>query len=84
MQHMQRRRCGVPVGVAVDARGGSVGGPSGVRNTGVRVEDLVEVEVLLVDELLERGDLADLLDGKDLVLLVAIDGETGGVVAAVL
>jgi hypothetical protein len=61
-----------------------VSGPSGVRNTGVRVEDLVEVEVLLLDELLERGDLADLLDGIDLVLLVAIDGETGGVVAAVL
>jgi hypothetical protein len=48
-----------------------------VRNTGVRVEDLVEVKLLLVEELLQRGDLADLLDGVDLVLLVAIDGETG-------
>ena len=72
------------MGVAVDARGGTVGGPSGVRNTGVRVEDLVEVEVLLLDELLEGGNFADLLDGVDLVLLVAIDGETGGIVAAVL
>ena len=61
-----------------------MGGPSGVRNTGVRVEDLVEVEVLLLDELLEGGNFADLLDGVDLVLLVAIDGETGGIVAAVL
>jgi hypothetical protein len=84
MQRTQRRRCDVPVGVAVDARGGAVGGPSGVRDTGVRVEDLVEVELLLLDELLECGDLADLLDGVDLVLLVAIDGKTGGVVAAVL
>jgi hypothetical protein len=32
---------------------------------------------LLVNELLERGDLADLLDGEDLVLLVAINGQTG-------
>lgn len=61
-----------------------MGGPSGVCNTGVRVEDLGLVELALLDELLEGGDLADLLDGKDLVLLVTIDGETGGVVATVL
>jgi hypothetical protein len=64
----------IPVGMAVDARWGTVGGPSGVCNTGVRVEDLVEVEVLLLDELLERGNLADLLDGENLVLLVTVDG----------
>lgn len=61
-----------------------MGGPSGVCNTGVRVEDLGLVELALLDELLEGGDLADLLDGKDLVLLVTVDGETGGVVATVL
>jgi hypothetical protein len=70
--------------MAVGARWGSVGGPSGVSNTGVRVEDLVEVEVLLVDELLEGGDLANLLDSVDLVLLVTVDGKTGRVVATVL
>jgi len=55
-----------------------------VCNAGVRVEDLGQVKVLLIDQLLQRGDLADLLDGKDLVLLVAINGEPGGVVTAVL
>jgi len=69
--------------MAVDTRGGTVGGPSGVSNTGVRVEDLVEVKVLLVNQLLERSDLADLLDGVDLVLLVTVNGETGRVVATV-
>lgn len=41
------------------------------------------VWLLLLDQLLQLSDLADLLEGKDLILLVAIDGETGGVVAAV-
>lgn len=72
------------MGMAVDARWRTVGGPSGVCNTGVRVKDLVEVEVLLFNELLQRGDLADLLDGEDLVLLVTVDGKTGGVIATVL
>ena len=70
--------------VAVEARRGAVGGPSGVCNTGVRVEDLGLVELAILNELLEGGDLADLLDGKDFVLLVAVDGKTGRVVAAVL
>ena len=61
-----------------------MGRPSCVGNAGVRVKDLVEVEVLLVNQLLQRGDLADLLDSVDLVLLVAIDGETGRVVTTVL
>jgi hypothetical protein len=76
--------CDIPVGMAVDTRRGTVGGPSGVGNTRVRVKDLVEVEVLLLDELLQRGDLADLLDCVDLILLVAVNGETGRVVTAVL
>lgn len=70
--------------VAVDARGRAVGSPSCVCDAGVRVEDLGLVELVLLDQLLEGGDLADLLDGKDLVLLVAVDGEAGRVVAAVL
>lgn len=70
--------------MAVDTRWGTVGGPSGVGDTGVRVEDLVEVEVLLLDELLQRGDLADLLDGVDLILLVTVNGKTSRVVTTVL
>ena len=38
----------------------------------------------LVDELLQLGHLAHLFVGKDLVLLVAIDSYTSGVVATVL
>jgi hypothetical protein len=49
----------------------------------VVVKDLGHVGRLGLDELLQLGDLANLLEGKDLVLLVAIDGNTGGVVATV-
>ena len=49
----------------------------------MRVEDLGQVWLALVDELLQFGDLAHLLECKDLILLVAVDGEPGGVVAAV-
>lgn len=48
-------------------------GPAGVSNTGVAVEDLLEVDVGLVDEGLELGNLADLLESKHLLLLVAVD-----------
>lgn len=71
------------VRVAVNPAGGTVGGPSGVCDTGVVVKDLGEVGLLLSNQLLQLGDLADLLVRKDLVLLVAIDGNTCGVVAAV-
>ena len=54
-----------------------MGGPSGVSDTGVRVEDLVQVETLLLDELLQRGNLANLLHRKNFILLVTIDREAG-------
>jgi hypothetical protein len=49
----------------------------------VRVKDLCEIQVGLVDELLQLGNFAHLLEGENLVLLVAIDCEAGRVVAAV-
>ena len=70
--------------MAVDARGGAVCGPAGVCNADVRVEYLGLVEAGLGDELLQGGDLADLLDCVHLILLVTVDGETGRVVSAVL
>lgn len=39
---------------------------------------------MLLNELSQLCDLADLLEGEHLVLLLAIDGETGGVVSSVL
>lgn len=70
--------------MAVDTRWRTVGGPASVCNTGVRVKDLCEIWLLVLDELLELCDLAHLLVCEDLVLLVTVDGETGGVVTAVL
>lgn len=61
-----------------------MGGPTGVCDAGVGVEGLGQVEVGLVDQLPQLGHLADLLEGKDLVLLVAIDGKAGRIVATVL
>ena len=69
--------------VAVDTRWRAVGGPSGVCNTGVRVEDLGQIWLLLLNEFLQLYDLANLLESKNLVLLVAINSKTSGVVATV-
>lgn len=61
-----------------------MGGPSGVGDASMRVKHLVEVGLGLIDELSQLGHLAHLLEGKDLILLVAIDGQTGRVIAAIL
>lgn len=61
-----------------------MGGPASVSDAAVGIEGLFKVEVLAVDKLLQLRNLAHLLEGKHLVLLVAIDGKTGRVVAAVL
>jgi hypothetical protein len=62
--------------MAVDARRGTVGGPASVGNTAVCVKDLVEIGLLLLDELLQLGDLADLLESKHFISLVSVDGQT--------
>jgi hypothetical protein len=69
--------------MAVEAGRGAVGGPSCVCNASVRIEDLGHVGLLLLDQLLQLDDLTDLLESKDLVLLVAVDGQAGGIIAAV-
>jgi len=60
-----------------------VGCPSGVCNTGVRIENLGHIWLLLLDELLQLDDLSDLLVSEDLILLVSIDGQTGTVISSV-
>jgi hypothetical protein len=74
---------GLPVRMAVDARWWAVGRPSGVCDTRMRVEDLGEIWLLILDELLQFGNLANLLECEDLVLLVTIDCNTGGVISSV-
>jgi len=66
----------VPVGVAVDTRRGTVGGPTSVGNTGVCVKDLCKIGLLLLDELLQLGDLANLLESEHFVSLVSVDCQT--------
>jgi len=70
------RMSDIPVRVAVQSGGWTVCGPSSVCNTGVRIKDLCQIRLLLFDELLELGHLADLLECKDLLLLVTIDCQT--------
>jgi hypothetical protein len=60
-----------------------VSGPSCVSNPGVRNKSVVEINTALFDQLLQLSDLANLLVSENLALLVAIYGNTGGVVATV-
>lgn len=46
--------------------------PAGVGNAGMRVEDLGEVGLGLVDHLLQFSDLAHLLECKNLIFLIAV------------
>ena len=69
--------------MAVQSGRSAVGGPSGVCNASVRVKDLSEVWFALLNQLLQLGDLADLLEEKHLSGLVAIDTYSRRVVATV-
>lgn len=79
-----RDQINLPVGVAVLAGGSAVGGPTGVRNTGVRFKGLGHVGLALGNELPQLGDLSYFLEGLYLVLLVTIHGHTGRIVTPVL
>lgn len=74
----------LPVGVAVLTRGGSVSGPTGVRDTSMRLEGLGHVVFALLDEFLQLGNLANFLESTDFILLVAIHSHAGRVIATVL
>ena len=73
----------VPVRVAVKSRRGAMGGPACVGDAAMRIEHLRQVQLGLVDELLELGHLAHLLEGEHLMLLVAIDSKARRVVPAI-
>jgi hypothetical protein len=60
-----------------------MGGPSGVCNTCVRIEDLCEIWLLVLDELLQLCNLANLLERKHFILLVTIHCKTCGVVSSI-
>jgi hypothetical protein len=69
--------------MAVKAGWRTVSSPSCVCNTSVGIEDLVKIWLLLLDELLQFCNFANLLECKDLVLLVSIDGKTSRIVTTV-
>lgn len=70
--------------MAIQTGRGPVGGPAGMSDTSMGIKQLVQIGFRFGDELLQFGNLAHLLEGKDLVFLVAIDGEPSRIVAAVL
>ena len=70
--------------MAIETRWFAVSGPPSVCNASVRIKDLLHVDIALIDELSEFGDLANLLEGKYFILLVAIDCQSCRVIAAVL
>jgi len=55
-----------------------------MRNSSMRIEDLVKIWGLILNELLQLGNFADLLESKDLILLVTVDCQTGRVISSVL
>ncbi len=61
-----------------------MGSPSGVRNTCVGIEDFCEIWLLVLDELLQLCNLANLLERKHFILLVTVNGEACGVVSSIL
>jgi len=70
--------------MAVEPRRLTMGSPSGVSNSDVRIKDLGQVWLLLRNELLQLGHLAHLLESKDLIFLIPIYGQTCGVIASIL
>lgn len=69
--------------VAVDFRWRTVGGPTSVCNTGVRVKQLGRIKVGVANLGIKLGDLAYSLDSDNLALFVAVNGKAGRVIAAV-
>jgi len=70
--------------MAIETRWFAVSCPPSVCNASVRIKDLLHIDIALFDELSEFGNLANLLEGKHLILLVTIDCQPCGVIAAVL
>ena len=74
------------LGMGVEVGGWSVGGPASVSDAAVNVEGGVHVESGFVggDVGLKGGDLSTLLEESNVLVAVPVDGDAGGVVAAVL
>lgn len=74
----------IPMRMAVVGGGRAVGCPASVGDTSVGVKDLLLVDIASADQVLQLVDLADLFEGMDLLFLVAIDGQTSGIISTIL
>ena len=70
--------------MAVDSGRLPVCCPASVCDTSMRIKGFGQVDTGFGDKLLELCNLAHLLEGKDLILLITIDCKTGGVITSVL
>ena len=73
----------VPVRMTVQTRRRTMGRPSSMGNTSVRVKNLGHVHIGLGNQLLQFGNLSDLFKGIDLILLVPVHRKTSGVIPTV-
>jgi MinD-like ATPase involved in chromosome partitioning or flagellar assembly len=62
--------------MAVHTGRGTVGGPTSVGNTNMCVKDSCEVRLLLFNQDLQLGHLADFFECKDLIPLVTVNRQT--------
>lgn len=59
--------------MAVLSRRLTMSGPSCMCNAGVGVKDLCHIDARAIDEFFELGNLAHLLESKNLISLVTVD-----------
>lgn len=71
------------MGMAIQTGWLTVSSPTSVCNPGVRVENFGHVWLGFGNELLELGNLANLLESHNHVLLVSIHAEPCGVISSV-
>ena len=55
-----------------------------LTNAGMAVKNFLEINVGSIDQFLELGNLANLLEGNNFIFLVSIDAKTCRVVTTVL
>lgn len=60
-----------------------MGSPAGVGNTGMGVKGLGGIGIAFGDEMAETVDLADFFESQDFIFAVAVDSETGRIVASI-
>jgi hypothetical protein len=71
------------MGMAVKTGRLAVSGPSGVCNAGMGVKDFGHVWLVRSNELLQLGNLANLLESVNFIFLVTVNSKTGRIISTV-